>query len=110
MTEIGGKFVNAVFQIELRQALIRIESHDCKCFEQKFQKFLSLLNFHALMKSKNQCANHKSCMTKTQRKAIIKQFEVAYKYYKTKNTVDYNSYKKQSNFCSNLYKKEKKIL
>ena len=62
------------------------------------------------MKSKNQCVNHKSCMTKTPRKTIIKQSELASKYYKTKNTVDYNSHKKQRNFCSKLYKKEKKIL
>ena len=38
----------------------------------------------------------------------MKQFEVASKYHKTKNTKDYINYKKQRNFCSELYKKERK--
>ena len=100
-----GKFDNAVFKTELREALIRVERHDYKCFE---QAFLSLLNLHAPMKSKKQRANHKSYMTKTLCKAIMKQSELASKYHKTKNTKDYNNYKKHRNFCSKLYKIERK--
>ena len=59
------------------------------------------------MKSKKQCANHKSYMTKTIHKAIMKRSELASKY-KTKNTKDYNNYKKQRNFYSNLYKKDRR--
>ena len=70
--------------------------------------FFSLLNLHAPLKSKKQCANHKSYMTKTLCKVIMKQSELASKYHKTKNTKDCNSYKKQRNFCSKLYKKERK--
>ena len=69
----------------------------------------SLLNLHAPMKSKKQCANHKSYMTKTLCKVIMKQSELASKYHKTKNTKDCNSYKKQRNFCSKLYKKGSKV-
>ena len=43
-----GKFDNAVFRTELREALIRVERHDYKSFE---QTFLSLLNLH--------CSNEK---------------------------------------------------
>ena len=64
-----GKFDNGVFRTKLREALRRVESHDYKSFE---QTFLSLLNFHAPMKSKKQRAGHKSYMTKTLRKAIMK--------------------------------------
>ena len=60
------------------------------------------------MKSKKQCANHKSYVTKTLCKVIMKQSELASKYHKTKNTKDCNSYKKQRNFCSKLYKKKRK--
>ena len=45
-------------------------------------------------------------MTKIRRKAIMKQFDLTSKYYKTKNTKDYNNYKKQRTFCSKLYKEE----
>ena len=100
-----GKFDNGVFRTELRKALRRVESHDYKSFE---QTFLSLLNFHAPMKSKKQRANHKSYMTKTLRKAIMKLSELASKYHKTKNNEDYSKFKKQRNFCSKLYKKEGK--
>ena len=100
-----GKFDNAVFRTELREALIRVERHDYKCFE---QAFLSLLNLHAPMKNKKQRANHKSYMTKTLCKAIMKQSELASKYHKTKNTKDYNNYKKHRNFCSKLYKIQRK--
>ena len=44
-----GKFDNAVFRTELREALIRVERHDYKYFE---QTFFSLLNLHVPMKSK----------------------------------------------------------
>ena len=64
-----GKFDNGVFRTKLREALGRVESHDYKSFE---QTFLSLLNFHAPMKSKKQHANYKSYMTKTLHKAIMK--------------------------------------
>ena len=47
-------------------------------------------------------------MTKTQRKAIIKCFELASNYDKAKNTKGYNNYKKQINFCSKLCKKERR--
>ena len=100
-----GKFDNGSFRTKLREALRRVESHDYKSFE---QTFLSLLNFHASMKSKKQRANHKSYMTKTLRKAIMKQSELASKYHKTKNNEDYSKFKKQRNFCSKLYKKERK--
>ena len=60
------------------------------------------------MKSKKQRANHKSYMTKTLRKAIMKRSELASKYHKTKNNEDYSKFKKQRNFCSKLYKKERK--
>ena len=56
------KLDTVAFQTKLREALIRVESHDYKCFE---QTFLSLLNFHATIKSKKQRANHQSYMTKT---------------------------------------------
>ena len=64
-----GKFDNGVFRTKLREALGRVESHDYKSFE---QTFLSLLNFHAPMKSKKQHENYKSYMTKTLHKAIMK--------------------------------------
>ena len=99
------KFDNAVLQTELREALAKVESHNYQSFE---QTFLSLLNLHAPMKSKKQRANHKSYMTKTLRKAIMKRSELATKYHKTKSIEDYNNYKKQRNFCSKLYKKERK--
>ena len=44
-----GKFDNAIFRTELREALISVERHEYKCFE---QTFLSLLNFHAPMEVK----------------------------------------------------------
>ena len=94
-----GKFDNGVFRTKLREALRRVESHDYKSFE---QAFLSLLNFHAPMKSKKQRANHKSYMTKTLHKAIMKRSELASKYHKTKNNEDYSKFKKQRNFCSKL--------
>ena len=52
--------------------------------------------------------NHKSYMTKTLHKAIMKRSELASKYHKTKNNEDYCKFKKQGNFCSKLYKKERK--
>ena len=55
-----GKSDNGAFRTKLREALGRVESHDYKSFE---QTFLSLLNFHAPMKSKKQHVNHKSYMT-----------------------------------------------
>ena len=60
------------------------------------------------MKSEKQPANHKSYMTKTLHKAIMKRSGLASKYHKTKSTEDYNNYKKQRNFCSKLYKKERR--
>ena len=54
------------------------------------------------MKRKKQHANHKSYVTKTLHKAIMKQSELASKYHKTKNTKNHNNYKKQINFCSKL--------
>ena len=95
-----GKFASAVFRTDLREALIRVERHDYNCFE---QTFLSLLNLHVQMKSKQLCPNHKSYMTKTLCKAIMKRSELASKYHKTKNNKDCNNYKKQINFCSKLY-------
>ena len=44
------KYDNAFFWTKLKETLIRVESHDCKCFE---QVFLSFFNLHAPMKSKN---------------------------------------------------------
>ena len=61
------KFDNAVFRTELSEALIRVERHDDKCFE---QTFLSLLNLHAPMKSKKQHANHKSYSRKLYTKQL----------------------------------------
>ena len=75
------KLDNAVFRTELREALKRVEGHDYKYFE---QTFLSLLNLHALMKSKKQRANHRSYITKTLRKVIMKPSELASKYHKIK--------------------------
>ena len=99
------KFDNPVFQTELRESLGKVEIQDYQSFE---QTFLSLLNLHAPTKSKKQCVNHKSYMTKALRKAIMKRSELATKYHKTKSIEDYNNYKKQRNFCSKLYKKERK--
>ena len=56
-----GKFDNAVFRAELTEALITVETHNCKCFE---QTFLFLLNLHAPVKSKKLHANHISYLTK----------------------------------------------
>ena len=78
------KLDNAVFRTELREALIRVEGHDYKYFE---QTFLSLLNLHALMKSKKQRANHRSYITKTLRKVIMKPSELASKYHKKNNQI-----------------------
>ena len=58
-------------------------------------------------KQKKEHANYKFYLTKTLRKAIIKQSELASTYDKTKNTKNYNNYKKQRSFCSKLYKKER---
>ena len=99
------KFDNAVFRTELREALAKVGRHNYQSFE---QTFIPLLNLHAPMKSKKQCANHKSYMTKALCKAIMKCSELATKYHKTKSIEDYNNYKKQRNFCSKLYKKERK--
>ena len=65
------------------------------------------LNLHAPMKSKKRRANHRSYMTKTLRKAIMKQSDLASKYHKTINTKDYNNYKKQINFCLKFIRKRK---
>ena len=100
-------FDNAVFQTELREALAKVKSHNYQSFE---QAFLSLLNLHVPVKSKKQCANHKSYMTKALRKAIMKCSELATKYHKTKSIEDYNNYKKQRNFCSKLYKRGKTFM
>ena len=99
------KIDNAVFRTELREELDKVQTHNCQSFE---QIFISILNLHAPMKSKKQCANHKSYMTKALQKAIMKCSELATKYHKTKSIEDYNNYKKQRNFCSKLYKKERK--
>ena len=100
-----GKFDNRVFRTKLREALRRVESHDYKSFE---QTFLSLLNFHAPMKSKKQRANHKSYMTKPLCKAIMKQSELASKYHKTKNNEDYSKFKKQEIFAQSCIKRREK--
>ena len=81
LQRLGGEFDNAVLRTELREALIRVESQDYKCL---VQAFLSLLNFHAPMKTKKQHANHRSYMTKTLRKAIMKRSEPPSEYHKTK--------------------------
>ena len=99
------KFDKNSFKSELKNLMSNKSVKSYKPFE---EIFLTVLQKHAPMKSKQLRSNNAPYMTKTFRKAIMKRSELKTKYYKYKTTENCKKFKKQKNFCSRLYKKERK--
>ena len=93
------------FNNDLKSKLDTINNLDYSTFE---HIFISVLNTHALIKTKIVRANNHEFMTKALKKAIMTRSRLKSIYLKNQNNTNRNNYKSQRNFCSNLLRKTKR--
>jgi len=98
-------FSKPKFKEDLGKAL---NEKNCEIYEVFEENFLKTLEKHAPLKKKTLRANDAPYMTRNLRKAMMKRTELATKYNKTRNMVDYNNFRKHKNYVNRLYKRERK--
>ena len=91
------------FENVLKQRLVSSSN-----FEEFFDTFLATLNEHAPLKKKKDRYNHHVFMTKTLRKAIVKQSKLRNTFNKKRSSENWQNYMRQRNICSNILKSTKK--